>query len=270
MKIKISLTASIMLILYSTVVLATTVTTDYEGSGDLEIQTTIISPVAPIITDSADINTGCSGGCCCCPNCAGDYEGTQIVTNNPFSASVHKATVTDGCVVIEQTYNDNINGQNIQTDYYTYFNGTGTAESYVYAIPGHGMSYQLANGTGSAFVGFTQIVFLNGNFDYGTSYGGGVLLCNPGYAGMVNAYDFYSGKIYYDSQLGLYCYPVDDSSLYTFLFAQATDSFSLNSDLIMGSVEHIENVGAEGESEYGTVATSYNGNLTYDFGMELG
>lgn len=267
---KISLVTSLMIILFSNTVLATTVNTDYAGSGDLSIQTTIISPVVPIITDSANINTGCAGGCCCCPDCAGEYEGEQIVTNNPFSASGHEASVTNGCVEINQKYTDKIDGQTIETSYHTYMNGTGTAESYVYAIPGHGTSYQLANGTGSAFVGFTQLVFLDDEFDYGTSYGGGVWLCSPGYAGLLNRYDLYNGNIIYDSQLGLYCYPVDGSSLYAFLFAKTTDSFSLNSDFVMDSTEYAENIEAEGASEYGSVITSYNGSFNYDFGMELG
>jgi len=260
----------LIFILFSNLALATTVTTDYAGSGDLSIQTTIISPVAPIITDSATIHTGCAGGCCCCPYCEGSYDGTQILTNNPFSASSHEATVNNGCVVIEQKYNDNVNDYNIQTDYYTYFNGTGKAESYVYAVPGSGISYQLANGTGSAFVGFTQLVFLGDDFDYGTSYGGGVWLCEPGYAGMFNQYEFNNGKIYYDSQLGLYCHPADGSSLYSFLFAKTTDSFVLNSNIKTDSIEKEIDVEAEGASEYETVITSYNDSFNYDFGMELG
>jgi len=261
---------TLCLMIISSAVSATTVNTDYSGAGDFSIQTTIISPVTPTITDSATIHTGCAGGCCCCPDCSGSYDGNQIVTNNPFSASGHKANVVNGCVVIDQKYNDNVGNQNIQTDYYTYFNGTGYAESYVYAVPGQGMSYQLANGTGSSFVGFTQIVFLNNNFDYGTSYGGGVFLCEPGYAGLFNNYHLSGEKIFYNSQLGMYCQPTDDSSLYAFLFAKSTGSFNLSSDAKIGSVEHIENAGAEGESEYGTVINSNNDNIDFDFDMELG
>ncbi|NIO44910.1 MAG: hypothetical protein GTN36_05155 [Candidatus Aenigmarchaeota archaeon] len=271
MKKRISLIAvSLMLILYSSLALATTVNTGYEGTGDFNLQTTIISPIAPSITDTVDINTGCDGGCCCCPDCAGDYEGNQILTNNPFAASVHETTVTDGCVVIEQYYYDEFNGYTTYTNYYTYFNGTGTAESYVFAIPGEGMSYQLANGTGSAFVSFSQAVFSDGEFDYATTYGGGTWLCGPGYAGLVNDYDFNTNPGYYSPELGLYCVPVDESSLYAFLFAEATDHFGLSSEIVLGSLEYYQDIGVEGSSEYGTVVTSYGDDIDFDFEMELG
>ncbi len=269
MKKRISLIAvALMLILYSNVAFATTVNTDYEGMGDFELQTTILSPIAPIITDTVDINTGCDGGCCCCPDCAGDYEGNQIVTNNPFAASAHQTNVTDGCVVIEQYYYDVIDDQTIGTSYYTYFNGTGTAESYVYAVPGQGLSYQFANGTGSAFVSFDQVVFLNNVFDYGTSYGGGTWVCSPGYARLMNEY-YFNDKAYYNTELGLHCVPLDDSSLYAFLFAETTDSFGLSSEILFDSIEYYENIEAEGSSEYGTVVTS-NDDIDFDFEMELG
>ncbi len=274
MKKRISLIAvALMLILYSNVAFATTVNTDYEGMGDFELQTTILSPIAPIITDTVDINTGCDGGCCCCPDCAGDYEGNQIVTNNPFAASGHKTTVTDGCVVIEQYYYDEFNGYTTHTDYYTYFNGTGTAESYVYAVPGEGMSYQLANGTGSAFVSFDQVVFLNDVFDYGTSYGGGTWICSPGYAGLMNGYYLDNGEMHYDSELGLYCIPASESSLYTFLFAKSTDYFDLSSSFAMGPVEYYQNVGVEGSSDYGFVVEadpSEFDDIDFNFEMDLG
>jgi hypothetical protein len=268
---KINLIAAIMIIISSNIALATTVYTDYEGSGDFEIQTTIISPITPIITDSADINTGCSGGCCCCPDCAGDYKGSQIITNNPFSATAHNVNVTEGCVVIYQRYNDYVNGQSIATDYYTYFNGTGTAKSYIYTIPGQGMSYQLSNGTGSAFVWFTQNVFFDNVFDYGTSYGGGVMLCQPGYAGLRNQYQYSNGEIYYNSELGMYCYPVSyESSLYTFLFSKVTDLFSLNSFTEIGNVGYNQDIGVNGSAEYGTVINSKDDEIYFGFDMELG
>lgn len=260
----------LMFVLFSSISFATTTYTDYAGAGEFSLQTTIHSSVAPSIRDTATIYTGCDGGCCCCPECDGEYEGTQILTNNPFSASSHQAAVTDGCIEIEQTYHDEFDNRETETDYYTYFNGTGTAESYVYASPGQGLSYQFANGTGSSYVSFSQIVYLDGVFDYGTTYGGGVWVCDPGYAGMVGDYGFYDPGIYYNSELDLYCYPVDGSGLSAFLFAETTDFFSLSSNLMLGSIEMNENIEAEGTSEYGFVATSYSDDIDFDFGMGLG
>lgn len=268
---KISLSISIMIVLFSNIVFATTVSTNYEGSGDFEIQTTIISPIVPIITDSAKIETGCSGGCCCCPECSGDYEGKQVMTNNPFSAATHDINVTNGCLEINQNYVDHVNGQSIVADYYTYFNGTGRAESYVYVVPGQGMSYQLSNGTGSAFVSLTQSVFLDNVFDYGTTYGGGVMLCQPGYAGLWNQYQYSDGKIYYNSELGMYCQPASSqSTLYAFLFSKSTDAFGLNSTIDMNDVEYSQDIGSTGPAEYGTVVNSKSGDIYFGFDMELG
>jgi len=265
----ISLTAILMILLFNTVAFATTVYTDYQGSGDLQLQTTITSPVAPSVTDSSEIHTGCDGDCCCWPELVGDYFGSQIVTNNPFSASGHTATVTEGCVVIEQEYTDYLGDQTIHTSYYTYFNGTGTAESYVYVIPGEAMSYQLANGTGSSFVSFSQIAFLNGDFDYGTNYGGQVWVCSPGYTEMMNYYYFSGGQIFYNTQLGMYCHPVGEGSLNSFLFAQGTDHFSLNSIVAGDGWGMSQDINVEGSSDYG-FTTDSNDNFDFGFDMELG
>lgn len=259
------------MVMSSSVAFATTVNTDYSGSGDFSIQTTIISPVAPTVIDTAEIHTGCAGGCCCCPDCSGTYDGNQLVTNNPFSASGHRTEVVNGCVVIDQKYNDNVGNQNIQTDYYTYFNGTGYAESYVYAVPGQGMSYQLSNGTGSAFVGFTQNVFSDDVFVYGTTYGAGVMICSPGYAGLSNSYYFSDGKIYYDAELGMYCQPAsEESNIYALLFSKSSNFFSLDSTLDMGDVQYDQNAGTTGVSDYGTVISSNNNETYFGFDMVLG
>jgi hypothetical protein len=267
MKTKISLVStSLMFILFSGLVLATKVTTDYSGNGDFQLTTNIQSPISPSIIDSAEIHTGCDGGCCCCPYCSGSYEGTQVVTNNPFSASGDQASVTNGCIALEQTYYDEYDNRKSETLYYTYFDGNGTAESYVYASPGQGLSYQLANGTGSSWVSFSQIVYLDGNFDYATTYGGAAWVCEPGYAEMVAEYSFG----YYNTQLGLYCVPVNESShINGFLHAKTTDLIDANTHVEIGSIDYYENVGADGMSQYDFVVTSYD-DLLFDTEMWLG
>ena len=249
--------------------MATDVHTDYSGKGDFQLQTNIQSEVTPTIYDSATIHTGCNGGCCCCPECSGSYEGLQFLANNPFSIAVDNANITNGCAALEQTIYDNLDNRSVKTKYYTYLDGSGNVVSYIYAKPGQGSSYQLSNGTGSAFIDFSQNVFTNGNFDYGTTYGGGVWVCGPGYAGMVSSYDVLNHNSYYDPELGLYCHPLDGSSLYAFLFAKTTDSFNLNNTVIIGSTESHENIESQGNSDYGTVATSH-GSLTFNFNMVLG
>jgi len=267
MKMRISLiTTSLMFILSVSLALATTAYTEYAGSGDFYLSTNIQSPIAPSITDTATIHTGCDGGCCCCPNCYGEYEGQQIVTNDPFSASAHEASVVDGCIQIEQTYTDEFDNRKTETLYYTYFDGTGTAESYVYAVPGAGRSYQLANGTGSSWVSFSQVVYLDDNFDYETTYGGAAWVCAPGYAGMVTEY--YLG--YYNTQLGLYCVPVNETShLNGFLHTKTTDSMYLDSHIETDSIEKHQNIEALGASQYDTLIDS-NDDFIFDFEMELG
>lgn len=265
----ISLTAILMTLLFSSVAFATTVYTDYEGSGDLELQTTITSPIMPSITDTSTIHTGCDGDCCCIPELVGGYSGSQIVTNNPFSASEHVVSVIDGCVIIEQYYTDYIGDQTIYTSYFTYFNGTGTAESYVYVLPGEAFSYQLANGTGSSYVSFNQIVLLDEEFDYGTYYGGEVWVCTPGYTGLMNYYYFSGGQIYYNTQLEMYCQPVSEANMQTFLFAQGTDHFALNGIASGSGWTMSQDINVEGSADYG-FTTQSNDDFNFDFEMELG
>ena len=256
--------------LLASVAFATSAYTEYSGSGDFRLQTNIQSAITPTIFDSATIHTGCDGGCCCCPECSGDYNGFQFLTNNPISIAIDEANVNKGCVQLEQTIYDDFNTREAETSYYTYLDGTGTAMSYIYAEPGQGYSFQLANGTGSAFVSFSQMVFLDNNFDYVTTYGGGVWICDSGYAGMINSYDVLNHKSYYNPELGLYCYPLDESNkLYAFLFAKTTDYFNLSSDISVDSIRLLQSIEAEGASEYETVANS-NGNFSFDFDMVLG
>jgi hypothetical protein len=265
----ISLTSILMILLFSTVAFATTVHTEYEGSGDLEMTTILTSEVTPDIMDSVDITTGCDGGCCCLPDLSGSYRGTQVVSNDPTVLNGHTATTDEGCIEIRQTVYDELNGQKIYTDLYTYLEGEGTAESVFYVMRGKLMSFQLANGTGNSFVSFHQIVLLDDEFDYGFKYGGGVWMCSPGYAALNSGYNFYINPTYYFADLGLYCQHVDDSNIYAFLFAQTTDNFGLSSELEMDSIVMKDNIVAEGASSYGFTATTYD-SLDYDFEMQLG
>ena len=259
-----------MFILSVSLVLATTAYTEYAGSGDLYLKTNIQSPIAPSITDSVTIHTGCDGGCCCCPDCAGEYEGTQIVTNDPFSPSGHQSSVVDGCIQIEQTYYDEFDNRKTETLYYTYFDGNGTAESYVYAVPGQGMSYQFADGNGSSYVSFSQMVYLDENFDYETNYGAAAWVCGPGYVWMINGYDFYNNPGYYNPEIDLYCYPVNESSSLTgFLHAKTTDSMNVNTFVGSGSIEYYQDIENLGTAQYDIVATSY-GDLVFVFEETLG
>jgi hypothetical protein len=268
----ISLTAILMIMLFSSVAFATTVYTDYDGMGDLEMTTTLISSISPDITDSVTIHTGCAGAtcpCCCYPNIFGGYSGTQVVSNNPFVASGHSADVTDGCVEINQYYVDYLGDQTIYTSYFTYFNGTGTAESYVYVVPGEAMSYQLANGTGTSYVSFTQIAYIGTEFDFSTTYGGTVWVCAPGSAGLMNYYYYSGGQIYYNTQLGLYCQPVGQGNLQSFLFAQGTDHFGLSGMVSGNGWGMSQDINVEGSSDYG-FSTQSNYDFDFDFEMELG
>jgi hypothetical protein len=261
----------IMIMLFSTVAFATTAYTEYEGMGDFEMTTTLISPISPDITDSVAIYTGCAGDCpCCCyPNIFGGYSGTQVVSNNPFVASGHKADVTDGCISIDQYYIDYLGDQTIYTSYYTYFNGTGTAESYVFVVPGEAVSYQLANGTGTSFVSFGQIAYIGTEPDFSTTYGGGVWACAPGYAEMIGSYYYHNQQVYYNNELELYCYPVGENNLNAFLFTSSTDFFGLFSSLSTGYLEFSQEISVEGTSDYGFSVNSTD-DIDFDFEMELG
>lgn len=267
----ITLTSILMIILFSNIALATSVYTEYEGSGDLHLQTTIITPGYPTLTDTVDARTGCDGGCCCCPFCFGEYDGSLYVTNNPFENSDqyfgHEASVTNGCIDIEQAIYEKIGDQIIETYYYTYFNGTGTAESYILVLLGNALSYQFANGTGTSYASFSQSVFDDGEFDYATTYGGGVWVCSSGYTGLINYYEYSGGIIVYDTELELYCYEQGDN--YAFLYAEGTDYFSLDSELFSSYLSIYNEIDVYGTSDYGFSVESTD-TIYFDFNMELG
>ena len=262
-----------LILLMSNVALATSVTTDYAGLGEFSMYTTILSPIAPDITDSVHINTGCCGTCCCPNDCCpptgeiGVYEGHLSMTNTPFSGSYHWAQTDDGCIEINQNYVEHIDGQSIYTNYYTYFNGTGYAESYVYVIPGEAISHQNASGAGTGFVEFRQIAFLDGEFDYETNYGGEVWICSNGYASLENYYNIIGGEAMYNTQLEMYCAPVGGGT-YSFLFADGTDHFNLNSEASGSYLDFCQDINVEGLFDYGFSALDPD-EFNFNFDMEI-
>jgi len=239
MKIKLMIGVSnIMFILLSSLVLASSAFTEYEGSGDFFISTTI-GPVS----SSTEIHTGCEGesACCCCPDCPGGYEGIQYLNSNPKIID-DEATTEDGCAEIHQTVVDGSNGKTTYTNYDTLMDGTGSVKSYYH--DGWG-AYQRADGSGIAYVSFSQYQFLNSDFNYATQTSG---LASNGdvYADMFTYYDV-SGIPNYQALYYLY---LSGENTYAWFYLNSTDLLYLNLDLMSGNVFWSSDAGVLGSGLY--------------------
>ena len=241
MKLKLTIAVSnIMFILLSSLVLASTAFTEYEGSGDFILSTTIDS-----VSSTTEVHTGCEGECecCCCPDCPGSYEGIQYLSSDPKIIG-DTATTDDGCAEIHQTVVDESNGKTTYTNYDTVLDGEGTASSYYNESFG---AYQRADGSGIAYLSFSQYQFLNSDFNYATQTSG-LALNGDVYADMFSYYDV-SGDPNY--QALYYMYLSGDNTNAWFYF-NSTDLLYLNLDLMSGNTFWSSDAGVLGSGLFVT------------------
>lgn len=233
MKSKIAL-IMIFLVLFSQIALATDVTTDYSGSGDLHIDTVIISSVQPTVYDTVDSHTACSGECCgCCNNncyggLPGGYDGWSFLSNEYGSFSEDRGSVTNGCINLQQGISEQNGNQIITTKYATGLNGTGYAYSWLSAIPFDDYAYQYAEGSGDTWAFFSQSSKTNDNFDFDTIFGGQTISCNFGNVSMQSEYQLNS-QANYNSIIDALCQ--DPGFAYAALHDNASAYLNSNAQL---------------------------------------
>ncbi len=260
------------IVLFSQVVLATDVTTDYSGSGDFHMDTIIISPVQPIVQDTIDSHTACHDGCCgCCNNnCFGDqpggYNGWSYLTNEYYGFSVDQGSVENGCINLQQDITEQNGDQTITTQYNTGVNGTGYAYSWLSAVPFNAYAYQYAEGFGSTWAFFGQSSKTDDELDFETIFGGGTIDCNFGNVSMESEYKMNS-QADYNSILKALCQ--DPGFAYAALHGKASDYLNSNVQLKTKFMSWLMSTEVIGQSELNISATSDN-SLDFSFDMVLG
>lgn len=252
MEMKLMIVSSgIMFVLLSSLALASSAYTEYAGSGDFSLTTTI-----DFVSTNTEIHTGCEGvsACCCCPDCAGSYGGQQYVSTDP-KTMVDTATTEDGCVEQHQTVVDESDSKTTYTSYDTVMNGTGSASTYYY----EGSAYQEAQGSGISYVSTTQYQETNGNYNYLTQTSG--MSMNDGtYAGLLSYYDVSGFPNYQYFEMYLL-----GSNTYGWFYLNSTDLLNSNLLLLMGdNIFWSANAQVIGNGLFVT-SSSYNGD-TYAAG----
>lgn len=266
MKLKIAL--MIFIVLFSQVALATDVTTYYSGSGDLHMDTVIISPFQPTVYDTVDSHTACSGECCgCCNNdCYGDlpggYNGWSFLTNEYGSLSEDRGSVTNGCINLQQGISEQNGNQVITTQYSTGLNGTGYAYSWLSAVPFDAYAFQYAEGSGDTWAFFSQSGKTNGEHDFDIIFGGGTINCNFGNVSMESEYELNSQAHYKSVILKTLCQ--DPGFAYAALHGNASNYLSSNAALKSKFMNWMLDVEVTGKSILDINAES-NENLDFNF-----
>jgi hypothetical protein len=270
MKLKITL-IMISLILCSQIAFATDVFTEYSGSGDFLMTTVIISPIQPTVQDTIESHTACSGSCCeCCNDCygtePGGYDGWSFLTNEYYGFSLDQGNVENGCINLQQDIVEQNGDQTITTHYGTGVNGTGSAYSWISAIPFNAYGFQYAEGFGSTWAFFGQSSKTDDELDFETIFGGGTIDCNFGNVSMESEYKVNS-QADYNSILNALCQ--DPGFAYAALHGKASEYLNSNVELKAKFMNWLMNVEVVGQSELNISAES-NENLDFNFDMVLG
>ena len=258
---KMFVTLALAIILITPFALAASAFTEFSGSGDLSIKTTIDSSYSDL-----EVHTGCEA-CCCCPDCPDDgYEGYQFISSNPFMAST-ETTAHEGCVDIEIFDTYDRNGEVTYTETHTGFIGGGTASAFLMRDENEGYSSQYVNADGDSFVFFYQDNFIDGEFDYATTFGGIVEDSENGTAEM-NTYFLLNSPSIIVSDLRVECDPF--GKCYTMFDVATTDVLAMNAYLtILDDIEWYSFVGVDGTSLY-IIVTESNKPIDFGFAMEVG
>jgi hypothetical protein len=269
MKLKIAL-MMIFIVLFSQIALATDVTTYYSGSGDLHIDTVIISPVQPTVHDTVDSHTACSGECCgCCNNnCFGNlpggYDGWSFLTNEYGSFSEDRGSVINGCINLQQGISEQNGNQVVTTQYSTGVNGTGYVYSWLSAVPLDAYAFQYAESMGSTWAFISQSSI---NPDFDTIFGGGTINCNFGNVSMESEYKLNSQSDFKPVILKALCQ--DPGFAYAALHGNASNYLNSDAELKTKFMNWMLNVEVKGKGVL-DISTETNKSIDFNFDMILG
>ncbi|MCX6820894.1 MAG: hypothetical protein NT016_03015 [Candidatus Aenigmarchaeota archaeon] len=257
--------------------LATAVYTEYDGSGDFKMASSITSGVMPTIYDTVESHTACTGACCeqCCGNSCygseeGRYSGVSFLTNEEGSLAVDYGEVTNGCINLNQqtVEQKSDEGRTITTEYNTGVNGTGYAYTWTTGVPLHSYGYQYANGSGMTWAFFGQLNQFDGNFGFEALYGAGTHDCNYGYIIMENEYQILNSPIIY-RPIAMRMVCLDPGYSYAALYGNGTSLLNADVSVNAGHTDWMVSTNLEGQAALNINADSNDG-LDFNFNMTLG
>lgn len=239
-----------ILLLSPAFALATSVFTEYEGTGSMTLQTEILSETKPDMNDELDAY---APPCPCCEDdCEeGSYGGYQYLDNNPYGLIEDYAEVENGCVSIDQEIiHDKEGNQEITTNYQTGIDGTGVAYSLSVANLMYGSGYQYVEGSGNTWVYYGQSSEIDGEFDYEAGYGVGRIDCESGYFEIESQYELTGPFAYHNGFIQAVC---DDTGCYYIYFlGEATDIFGSNIAYQTKYMSYVSEVDVEGHAYLNT------------------
>ncbi len=228
--------------------LATSVYTEYSGSGDLSMTSTVTSPVAPEIENTVSARTSEDGS----------YDGTMYHANDQTSLSVNNVTVSGGCALVSQKIvEQQTNGRTAATQYSA---GAydGRVQSWVSAVPLKHYNIQSAAGSESWAI-FSQnasgIPEEYSVYLIGVSDGGGLT--------MVNRMSMRSWPTLYNASLSI------SSSSLAYLEGMSTSCIGINASMLSDDAVWILDsvVSGNGEVEMSTLS---DGPIILDANMVIG
>jgi hypothetical protein len=265
------------LVLSMPAAMATYVYSEYAGSGDFKMTSSITSDVTPTIRDTVESHTACAGQCCgeCCSNDCfgtepGGYSGGSFLTNEEGSLAVDYGEVTNGCISLNQqtVEQKSDEGQTITTNYYTGVNGTGYVYTWISAVPFNTYSFQYANGSITTWAFFNQLNQFNGAFGFEALFGGGTYNCNSGYIIMENEYKIGNSPMHYGPTImRMVC--LDPGFSYATVFGNATNLLNAQISSRTSYSDWLVDTNINGQAEL-SVNTNSNDGLEFDFNMTLG
>jgi|GEM_PF-4813535 len=133
--------------------------TDYQGTGQYYVATSIMAETGTLFTDTASMD-------------ADSYSGSQYVTDiYECAVGIDEVEIENGELKLNQHVIDRYDNETTHTDYNTGLNGTGSANSFVFADAKTGWSQQYAESDDYAYTSFGQTNHVGDDFDYGIESG---------------------------------------------------------------------------------------------------
>lgn len=220
--------------------------TEYSGSGEYCLQTTVPAGENTYYTDSVGAS-------------AEHYEGYQYVySDGSYGYSYDSASVEGGSLMTSQRsyYNDGV--QELVTTYTTCITSGGQLGALVYVSEKSGYGYQAATGPGFVCVEFSQLNYLDGNFDYYIETGAASYL-----NGEVSSMTYF----YPEGQVWGTDYTSSEDGL-LWIETETTESVDLCTDMMTEFMTNTVELNNTGHATYISTA-GVEGNATFEYGASL-
>jgi len=243
-------------LMFTSSVLAASSYTEYDGSGQFSIEANIAN-----MADEA------SGD-------AESYSGVQYLTNTIHECGDYdicafdEAEATNGLLDLQQTVVNDFDDNSYQTIYNTGLDGTGLAHSMVFSDSTTGYSYQEAIAEGDTHAYFTQSHYIDSDFDYMASYGGGTQDCDDGSVYLENGYELGSYPAVYTPPIALEPNCQGTGCNYVELYGESTDTLYSEASIETPGMTWFSLIDAIGISMFNVFGSS-GFPINFDFIMVL-